>query len=175
MKPQLPILALALLFPISSHAADQAAQTRAQYAAVEKTVPLATVIKRELQGYSAEGGELTAYFQKGVPLKMVAIHFGERGRSIDELYFWNGRLFFVLQTTERYQDGIGDGGGPDKLISRQQDRFYFTNGEMWRWIKGKGEIPKNSVEFRIEEKSQLMLARELLAGARGKAKIIEGR
>ena len=169
MKPLL--LALALLVPVAARA-DDAAQTRARYAAVDKAVPKAIVVKRELQGYSLEGGELTAYFQRGVPLKMVAKHYGETGKTTDELYFWQGRLFFVLSTRENYNHPISGFDTPVKVTSREQMRFYFDNGKLWRWIDEENKSIESGAEFKSHEKEQLKFAREMLAGARGKSKII---
>ena len=169
------ILALALLIPIAARA-DDAAQTRARYAAVDKAVPKATVVKRELQGYSLEGGELTAYFQKGVPLKMVARHYGETGRAINEYYFWQGRLFFVVQTTQRYNAPLSTQNEADKFKFAGQERFYFKNGALWLWIDSTGKTIKSAKErsgFEDTQAYHLMIARELLAGARANAKTIQ--
>ena len=173
MKPL--ILALALLVPIAARA-DDAALARARYAAVDKAAPHATVIKRELQGYSLEGGQLTAYFQNGVPLKMVAQHFGESGKATDEYYFWQGRLFFMLRTSWHYNGSLNNPNPPTpiKLIrDKEQERHYFKNGKLWRWIGFDGKVVESGAEFRNQEENQLAFARELLAGARGKAKVIE--
>ena len=174
MKLKLAILALALLIPIAARA-DEAAQTRARYAAVDKAVPKATVIKRELQGYSLEGGELTAYFQKGVPLKMVAKHYGETGRAINEYYFWQGRLFFIVQTTQRYNAPLGTKNEADKFKFAGQERFYFKNGAMWLWINSTGKTikpAKDRTGFEDTQTYHLMIAREMLAGARKTDKTI---
>ena len=169
------LLLLTLLLPITSHAADQAAQTRAHYAAVERAIPKATVVKRDLQGYSAEGGELTAYLQKGVPLKLVAKYYGESGQAAEEFYFWQGRLFFILRTSQRYEQPIGASAKPGKIASREQERWYFKNGKLWRWIKPDGKIVESGAEFDNQAENYLSLAREFLAGARGKAKVVEAR
>ena len=169
------LLALTPFF-VTAARADDAALARARYAAVDKAVPRATVIKRELQGYSLEGGQLTAYFQKGVPLKLVAKHYGESGRTTDEMVFWQGRLFFMLRTSWHYDRPLGAGANssePPKLIQDEQARYYFKNGKLWRWIGFDGKVIESGAEFRNQEENQLALARELLAGARGKAKVIE--
>lgn len=179
MKLQFPFLVIALLFPINSHAADRAAQTRAHYAAVNQAVPKATVIKRELQGYSLEGGDLTAYFQKGVPLKMTANFYGESGKATEEYYFWQGRLFFVLRTSWHYDRPLGAGANsseaPKLIRDNAQERWYFKDGKLWRWINLDGKIAESGGEFENQQENYLGLAREFLAGARGNAKIIEAR
>ncbi len=169
IKPLL--LARALLVPVAA-CADEAALASARYAAVDKAVPRATVVKRELEGYSLERGELTAYFQKGVPLKFIAKHYGESGKTTDEFYFWQGRLFFVLSTGEGYDMPIGASSSPGKVVSRAQSRYYFKNGKLWRWIDDNGKPIESGAEFKSHEKDQLTFAREMLAGARGKSKII---
>ena len=168
MKLQLPVLAFALLLSNISHAA----QTRAHYAAVEKAVPKLKPIKRELDGYSGERGELTAYFQNGAPRKMIVRHFFNTFRIIDELYFWQGRLFFVLETTESYDVSNNEPIKTGKITGRSQNRFYFDNGQLTRWINADGKIIEGGIDFEAQERDQLQFAREMLAGARGKAKTI---
>ncbi len=172
---KLAILAFALLVSITSHAADDAALVRAHYAAVDKAVPKATVVKRDLQGYSAEGGELTAYFRKGAPLKIVAKYYGETGQATEEFYFWQGRLFFILRTSENYNHPQSDFfDTPVKIASRRQERWYFKNGKLWRWIRPGGKVVTGGGEFSNQQENYLASAREMLAGARDKAKIIKG-
>lgn len=173
MKLQLPLLALALLFPNPGHAAAEAAQARAHYAAVNQAISKATVVKRELQGYSTEGGELTAYFRKGVPLKMTAKYYGESGKASEEYYFWQGRLFFILRTSERYDMPIGASPTPGKVVKQTQERWYFKDGKLWRWIRPGGKTLESGSEFDNQAENYLNLAREFLAGARAKAKTIE--
>lgn len=174
MKIQLSALYLALLACGNAHA-DEAAQTRAHYSAVNRAIPKATVVKRDLQGYSAEGGELTAYFGRGAPLKFVAKYYGESGRATEEYYFWQGRLFFILRTSEKYDVPIGASPTPGKVNSRMQERWYFKNGKLWRWIKSDGKTVESGAEFRNQNDNYLSLAREFLAGARATNPIIEAR
>ena len=171
------LLALSLLVPIAARA-DDVALTRARYAAVDKAAAKATVVKRELQGYSLEGGELTAYFQKGVPLKMVANFYAESGKTTEEYYFWQGRLFFILRTTWHYNGSLNDPNPPQpiKLIrDKEQERWYFKNGKLRSWIDFDGNTIESGANFDNQENYFLNLVRELLAGARGKAKVIEAR
>ena len=176
MKMKFPLLALALLLPGISHAADDAAQTRARYAAVNKSASKATVVKRDLEGYSLEGGDLTAYFQRGVPLKMRANFYGESGKASEEYYFWRGRLFFILRTSWHYGELLGaatDFSRETKLVRNQaQERWYFKNGELQRWIRPSGETLTSGALFKNQEENYLTLTRQMLAGARGKATTI---
>ena len=165
------LLAAFLALPISSHAADKGSQARARYAAVDKAVAKITPIVRDLDGYSGERGELRAYFRNGAPLKMVARHYFNTFRRTEELYFWQGRLFFLLDTVESYDQPISV-SVPLKITSREQNRYYFKNGELWRWINGDGRKITAGIDFEMHEKEQLQFARQMLAGARGKSKEI---
>ena len=160
---------LALLLPVTAHSADYAAQTRARYAAVDRAVPKLKPITRHLKGYSPEGGELTAYFQKGVPLKMIVKHHSKTMRVIDEFYFWKGRLFFVLNTREFYEKPRGVPGSPGK-ITGDQNRYYFTKGKLTHLVDFENQTLVKSLE--LQQREQLRYARRMLAGARGKAKVI---
>ena len=175
MKIQLPILALAWLLPGISHAAGKGSQISAHYAAVERALPRARVVKRELAtfAYTKDSGDLTAYFQKGVPLKMVAHLYG-KGKVTQEYYFWRGRLFFVVSTYYHYDESNDDPKQQDKLIrNKVQERLYFNNGKLTRLVRT-GEKPlENDDEFAQDEEYYLSTARELLANARGKSKVIE--
>lgn len=103
---------------------------------------------------------------------MVARHFFNTFRVVDELYFWNGRLFFVLETKENYDVSDDATVKMGKISSRTQNRFYFDDGELTRWINADGRIIESGADFKAQEKEQLQFAREMLAGARGKAKVI---
>ena len=174
MKPKILLLAFALLLPGISHAADKGSYS-AHYAAVERAIPRATVVKRTLApfAYTKDGGDLTAYFQHGVPLKMVAHMYG-KGKVTQEYYFWQGRLCFVLSTFYHYDESAGnDPSKPDKLIRDEgQDRLYFKDGKLTRWVKTGEKAVESGDEFHQQEDYYLSTARELLANARGKDKVI---
>jgi hypothetical protein len=45
------------------------------------------VVKKELSGFSTEGGELTAYFDGSKIVKISATYQGETGSAFEEFYF----------------------------------------------------------------------------------------
>ena len=150
--------------------ADDAALARKRYAAIEKAVAKIQPITRELNGYSGERGELTAYFQNGAPRKMVAFHYFNTFLLTDELYFWQGRLFFVSQTKATYFMGTAESR---RIENFTQNRFYFDAGKMARWINSNGQTIRSGAAFAQHEREQLQFAREMLAGARASAKTIQ--
>ena len=153
--------------------ADDVAQSRARQGTIEKAVPqLKPIVKRDLDGYSGERGELRAYFQNGVPRKMVARHYFNTFRRIDELYFWQGRLFFVIETKETYDMSTAASSNIRKIMSSGKMRFYFKNGKLWRWNDEEVRIIERGAEFKAHERETLNFARQMLAGARSKTKVI---
>jgi hypothetical protein len=57
---------------------------RQQYAAINKKLARYKRVKKELSGFSLEGGDLVAYFEGPAIVKMVANHYGESGKSYEE-------------------------------------------------------------------------------------------
>ena len=160
-----------LLLPTISHAADMTALSRARYAAVDKAVTKLTPIKRELRGYRVDGGELTAYFHKGVPRKLIAKNEEEMGTITHETYFWKGQLFFGLRTYEPYAWNVMQ--GRTQLNSRRQSRFYFTDGKLTRYVNDDGIVTKNrgQADATQQQNAILAFAREMLRAARGESKV----
>ena len=100
---------------------------RQHYASINQNAPRYRRVKKNLAGYSAEGGEVVAYFHGPTVMKMAATFFGETGRAVEEYYFWNGQLIFVFQTDNRYDKPFG------KVVRKIENRFYFKDGKMIRW------------------------------------------
>ncbi|HEX9996421.1 MAG TPA: hypothetical protein VGB45_04695 [Abditibacterium sp.] len=140
---------------------------RARYAAIERQLPQCRVVKRELSGYSAEGGELTAYSQRGEIKKLVARHYGEGGRSTEEFYFWKNQLFFVLITDWSYEFPLASAKTTGRE-TRTQLRFYFQNGKLTRWVNGNNLTPTPSPEALKKRDEVLGFARDYLGKIRQK-------
>ena len=105
MKTSLAIFVLALSSlgtvatassSLGAQANDPIESIRQHYAGINQNAARYRRVKKNLSGFSAEGGELIAYFHGPSVMKMVATFYGETGRSVEEYYFWNGQLIFVL-------------------------------------------------------------------------------
>lgn len=119
---------------MAAHAGDLAVDEkvkaiRIRYDEVEKDLKRCTQVKRDLPGQSAEGGELTAYFSGPSLRKLVARFYGESGQALEEYYFWNERLFFVLRVDSHYDKPLS---GVTK--SKSEERFYFADDVLIRWL-----------------------------------------
>ena len=124
-----------LLFAaVSLGAADSAVEEkikaiRAKYDEIEKELKDCRQVKRDLPGESAEGGELTAWFKGTTVRKLSARFFGETGKALEEYYFADDQLIFVLRVETHYTKPMS-GVTKDKT----EQRFYFADGKLIRWL-----------------------------------------
>lgn len=130
------LLAIAYLFlaTASTWAVDPVVEEkvksiRAKYAQIEKELKDCRQVKRDLSGESAEGGELTAYFKDSTLQKLSAKFFGETGKALEEYYFNNGKLIFVLRAESRYTKPMSG-----VIKNKTEQRFYIAEGQLIRWL-----------------------------------------
>jgi hypothetical protein len=174
MKRILTILFLTMLVPTafanpSPQVEEQIQSIRQHYGQINAGVPRYKRVKKNLTGFSAEGGELIAYFHGPTIMKMVATYYGETGRTAEEFYYWDGKLIFVLRREHRYSKPLSG-----KIVSTKEDRFYFSNDKLIRWIdENAKEVAADKTEYQEEQKEFLENSKLLTDGARSKNPIIE--
>ncbi len=116
-----------------------------------------------LMDESTEGGEGTAYYEKGKLKFIDIIYFGETGKAGYEYYFDNEQLFFVLRTdfiynrpfyyNEKYMKSNNDSVMFDsKKTKIMEDRYYFKKEKLIRWLGN----DKKEVDFTKEENSKVV-------------------
>ncbi|HMH44046.1 MAG TPA: hypothetical protein VK557_11225 [Pyrinomonadaceae bacterium] len=146
-----------------AQATDPIETIRQHYAAINKNVTLYRRVKKDLSGYSAEGGELIAYFHGPTIMKIAATFFGETGKTMEEYYYWDGKLIFVFRREAHYDKPLSG-----KVVSTIENRLYFKDDKMIRWIDENGkEVAAGSTEFAEKEKDYLKSSKEFSEGARG--------
>ena len=141
---------------------------RQHYASINKSVPLYRRVKKNLSGFSGEGGELIAYFHGPSVMKMVATFFGETGKAVEEYYFWNGKLIFVFSTDNRYDKPLSG-----KVVKKTESRFYFKDDKLVRWLEGEKEVASDSPDYPGKQADYLKTAKQLSDGANSKNPTIE--
>jgi hypothetical protein len=102
---------------------------RAKYAEIEKELKDCSQVKRDLPGESAEGGELTGYFKDSKARKLSAKFFGETGKALEEFYFADGQLIFVLRVESHYTKPMSG-----VVKNKTEQRFYFADVKLIRWL-----------------------------------------
>lgn len=117
---------------------------RANFNRINEITEWTSVDKRKLN-QSTEGGAATYYFLQDTLLKVVAIHFGETGKSIQEFYTKNGQLSFVFEQQYQYNrpmtwdsTAMQENNDTETFdIDKSEiieDRSYFENGILIRQI-----------------------------------------
>ncbi len=157
------------IIPTSSHAEGSIQTIRERYATINRSAAKYKSVKKKLSGFSAEGGELVAYFDGPKIMKIVASHFGEGGKAVEEYYYWDDSLIFVYR-----KDSIYDKPMSGKAARTAENRFYFDKGRLIRWIdENAKQVAVSNSEYLENEKNYLQLSREFADGARSKNSVIE--
>jgi len=148
---------------------DAVSAIRRRYAAINRNLPKYRAVKKELSGYSTEGGELVAYFEGAAVVKIAATHLGETGRSFEELYYHEGKLIFVFRRLETYDEPMSG-----RVSKTAEDRFYFNGGRLIRWLDRRGRaVAQGGDEYLEEQARYLDNSRRFVEGARSRKPTIE--
>ena len=124
------LLAAATLLQAADPAVEEKIKSiRAKYAEIETELKDCREVKRDLPGESAEGGELTAYFNESNLRKLSAKFFGETGKALEEYYFAENQLIFVLRVESHYTKPMSG-----VVKNKTEQRFYFADGRLIRWL-----------------------------------------
>lgn len=165
------ILVSGFLAPIdtSAQGPDPIPAIRQQYASINRNVAKYRKVKKELTGFSTEGGELIAWFKGRSIMKLAATYLGESGRATEEYYYWNDKLIFVFRKDSRYDKPLSG-----KVVSTTENRFYFNDRGMIRWIDENGkQVGLDVPEYHDKQVEYLKNSKEFSDGARSKNHTIE--
>ena len=176
MKRISTIVLVAVLF--AGHSALAISQTesdvsinniRRQYSAINNRSSRLKKVKKELSGFSLEGGQLLAYLDGPAIVKLVATHYGEMGRTSEEYYYSNGKLIFVFEKVFHYNKPM-----TGKAVRTTENRYYFDNDQMIRWIdENQKPVGLSSEEFPSKQKELLETSNIFVAGTRSKNPTLE--
>lgn len=168
------VVILALLvtavFAVASPQTEKEIQSiRQTYAATNRKLARYKKVKKDLSGFSAEGGELIAYFEGPAIVKITATFYGEMGKSFEEYYYRDGKLVFVFRKESRYNRPL-----TGKIISTASSRFYFHDDKLIRWIDEQGKLVSSaSSEFAKQQDEYLKSSTQFTEGARSSQNPIE--
>lgn len=148
---------------------DSISSIRRRYATINKSLAKYKVVKKELSGFSTEGGELVAYFDGPAIVKIEATYLGETGRAFEEFYYRNEKLIFVFRKQDTYNEPMSG-----KVVKTRESRFYFSNDELIRWINENAkQVAPGSSEYPETQTHYLSSSKRFTEGARSKASTIE--
>lgn len=162
-------IALSLIDQVQAQTSDPIETIRQHYTQINRNAPNYRKVKKSLAGFSAEGGEMIAYFHGPTIMKIVATFFGETGRATEEYYYWDGKLIFVFRKDSRYSQPLSG-----KVVASTEDRFYFNNDKLIRWIGENGkEVPADSANYGEKQNEYLKTSKQFSDGARSAKPTIE--
>lgn len=147
---------------------DPTQSIRQQYAAINKRAARYKKVQKELSGFSTEGGALVAYFDGPAVVKIAAIYYGESGRANEEYYYQNGKLIFVYRKDFTYDKPLSG-----RVVNTKDNRFYFQNDRLIRWINENGKEVSPGPEYQKEQDEYLATSNKFLIAARSKNPMIE--
>jgi hypothetical protein len=147
---------------------DAISAIRQRYADINKSLTKCKIVKKELSGFSTEGGELTAYFDGSAIVKIAVSNNGETNSFFEEFYYSKEKLIFVYRKQEIYDEPMA------KVVKTKENRFYFNDGELIRWVNENGkQVAASNSEYPEQRIHYLGLSRLLVEGARAPQPMIE--
>ena len=168
--------AAVILFSASSAVADPAiSQIRAEYQAIRKALPTYSEESVDLADESTEGGEAKIYRDKQKDIRLIRTNqYGEMGKTIMEFYYQNGSLIFAYRESHQYNapfymtpekaKEVGSEPFDPKKTKIVENRYYFLNGKMIRWLdEAKKQIDTRTTEFKEAETEILDFLNQLIA------------
>jgi len=149
--------------------ADSISTIRRQYSLINRSLSKYRTVKKELSGFSTEGGELIAYFDGTAIRKIAIINRGEMGRSVEDFYYRDEKLIFVYRKQDTY-----DAPFSGKVAQSAEHRFYFSDDKLIRWIDEKArQVAPGGDEYRKKQNEYLRASERFIAGARSRIATIE--
>lgn len=133
-------LLLAAFVPLASQAQQDTARHREVFTQVNAGLDSLKKVKATYKEDEFLQFDLTAWLDdKGAVRKINAVVPNEDGGGFEDFYYDGGKLLFVYRTFE-------SGGGV-----KVEDRFYFREGAMFKWIdQVKKTVPASSDNFASE-------------------------
>lgn len=134
--------------PVVSQAQANTAHARQVYAATHQQLHqlqrVSFVSQRPHVEYPAEG---KAWFDGAAVKKIEILERDDSGDVVSAFYFDGTALVFLLESIR----GFADAGHPKKQVTTNEERYYFRDGKLFKWLSGMGEgktdNPPASAEF----------------------------
>jgi hypothetical protein len=95
---------------------------------------------------STEGAQAIGYYKNDELKKIIIWYYGETGKALKEYYYKADNFFFVYSKEFRYKLPIYNDSNVE-VINSKEDRYYFYNGTLIKWISGNKTISSISKEF----------------------------
>ena len=130
-----------------------------QYKTVSANQKKYLLLEKDLMDESTEGGFVAAFKDVQSFRKLIATFYGDTGKITTEYYFNNKELFFAYSREYHYNKSIDQPGS--KVASIAENRYYFSNKKMIRWLNGKTTKSPNSADYKDEATNLLSESKRL--------------
>lgn len=111
---------------------------------------------------SSEGGQIVAYLSDNDVRLIEATYYGHMGKARYEFYFTENSTYFIFVQEHNYNAPPTVAEYDESKTTVDENRYYFWNDSMIRWIKPDGSlVASNSEEFKKEGQKQLEWAKEV--------------
>lgn len=123
---------------------------REKYVKINSQIKNYSKKKILLYDEATEGSELTAYYDDKELKKIMKWSYGETEKEFTEYYYADNKFFFVYSKRYIYelkQDENNIYPDREKIATIEENRWYFSNQKLIRWICGKTFMEKNSNDF----------------------------
>jgi hypothetical protein len=101
---------------------------------------------KDVEDISLEGTEGT-FYSSGKDLKKISAKmYGETYNAVGEFYYQGEELIFVYMKFNRYDTQIGL-EKPPKVVKVEEERYYFANGNLIKFLIGKKQIKSTDESF----------------------------
>lgn len=141
IKFSLAFLVLQFVLPgfANAQTEKEIVKIRAEVAAINKGAAKYKKKTKVVEDISLEGAEAT-FFSAGENLKKITSKmYGETYNATGEFYYRDGHLIFAFLKHNKYDTQIGL-DKPPKVVSVEEQRFYFADGDLIRLLVGKKEL-----------------------------------
>ncbi|NUM42827.1 MAG: hypothetical protein HUU45_14505 [Leptospiraceae bacterium] len=109
-------------------------------------------IKKNVVLESGEGSELTFYINRETLSKIEIQHFGDSGKSTEEMFLSNNNLLMVKKTVS-YYNGIINSKEQISVREKKIEKFFFQNRQLIAWVNADNKtINASKKEYEEEQK-----------------------
>jgi hypothetical protein len=135
-------------------------QIKEQSLAINANLAKYRLVEQDLMDESAEGGFISAFDDRQAVRKLIVTYYGETGKAVTEYYFNHNTLLFALIRESHYNKSVTQPGL--KITSVYENRCYFNNNKMIRWLQGTIIQKPNTVSYNDEGTKLLSESKRLL-------------
>jgi len=129
---------------------------RSKYSEINANLNMYKRIKKDIIDGMGEGGNIVGYLYKDSVKLVIETNYWESGKERTEYYYDKGAPIFVYNLKYHYKRPIYDSAFNSNEYVLEEERYYFNNKKMIKWIDNKkNNIVSTNSKFIQTEKRLL--------------------